>query len=337
MRAATRAYSIVRDGILSGRHIAGSRLTEQELASAVGVSRTPIREALRRLHAEGLVHFEPNHGAVVALFADEDADDIFELRALLEPVSASRAAERTTATTIAELRALAEQQYRVSVERGNDFLLRIADLNDKFHRLVQAAARSVRLVKTLVGLIEAPIILMTFGQYSEGELLRSGDQHLELVQAIEARDSKWAHSIMQAHILAGLATYLRSRRSLVSSPRTVMSETLDENYAKGGFGHRLALGRRPAVLVIDFVMAYMLKTSPLYAGVEATREAAVRLLGAARAAGLPIVHTFVEYEPGGRNGGVFFRKVPALRSFERGAHPDRAASRKDLNRLRAKR
>jgi nicotinamidase-related amidase len=68
----------------------------------------------------------------------------------------------------------------------------------------------------------------------------------------------------------------------------------------------------------------------LYAGVEATRDAAVRLLKAARAAELPIVHTFVEYESGGRNGGVFFRKVPALRCFERGLHPEWCAFARGL-------
>ncbi len=96
MRAAQRAYATVRDGILRGEYRAGSRLTEQELAQAAGVSRTPVREALRRLHAEGLVNFEPNHGAVVAMFELEDAEEIFELRALLEPISARRAAERAT-------------------------------------------------------------------------------------------------------------------------------------------------------------------------------------------------------------------------------------------------
>jgi nicotinamidase-related amidase len=100
-----------------------------------------------------------------------------------------------------------------------------------------------------------------------------------------------------------------------------MDQALRENYAKGGFGSPLALGRRPGLLIIDFVQAYLAEDSPLYAGVESARQAAVVLLHAARAAKLPIVHTHVEYEPGGRNGGVFFRKVPALRCFERGAHP----------------
>jgi nicotinamidase-related amidase len=109
-----------------------------------------------------------------------------------------------------------------------------------------------------------------------------------------------------------------------------MQETLDQNYARGGFGNRLEAGQRPALLIIDFVEAYMARQSPLYAGVEATRDAAVVLLGAARASRLPIVHTFVEYERGGRNGGVFFRKVPALRCFERGVHPDWCAFARGL-------
>ncbi len=76
MRAAERAYATVRDGILHGKYDAGTRLTEQDLARTAGVSRTPIREALRRLHAEGLVQFEPNHGAVVSFFGIEDAEEI---------------------------------------------------------------------------------------------------------------------------------------------------------------------------------------------------------------------------------------------------------------------
>ena len=213
MRAADRAYATVRDGILCGTYAAGSRLTETEVAQTAGVSRTPVREALRRLHAEGLVNFEPNHGAVVAAFELEDAEEIFELRALLEPVCARRAAERASPDLIAELRSLSQQQIEESSRRAAGHLARIGALNDQFHRLIQRAADSPRLAKTLSGLIEAPLILRTFAQYAPGELQRSADQHLELVQAIEAQDGAWAHSIMHAHILAGRATYLRGRRS----------------------------------------------------------------------------------------------------------------------------
>lgn len=207
---------MVRDGILRGSYRAGSRLTEQELALAAGVSRTPVREALRRLESEGLVLVAPNHGAVVAAFETKDAEEIFELRAVLEPVSARRAALRASAQQVAELRSLAEKQAAESRRRGRGHLLRIGDLNDRFHRLLQQAAASPRLEKALAGLIEGPMILRTFGQYSPAELQRSADQHLELVQALEARDPVWAEGVMHAHILAGRATYLRSRREASS-------------------------------------------------------------------------------------------------------------------------
>jgi maleamate amidohydrolase len=104
-----------------------------------------------------------------------------------------------------------------------------------------------------------------------------------------------------------------------------MSDSLSDNYAAGGFGKTLEPGRRPALLVIDFVRAYLVPGSPLYAGVEAAHDACRELLGATRAAGIPVLHTNVQYQPGGRNGGVFYRKVPALACFEAGAHPDLAA------------
>ena len=104
-----------------------------------------------------------------------------------------------------------------------------------------------------------------------------------------------------------------------------MSESLQANYARGGFGKTLNPGNRPALLVIDFVRAYLVKDSPLYAGVEQARADCEVLLRAARGAGIPVVHTNVVYQPGGRDGGVFFRKVPALACFEAGAHPELAA------------
>jgi len=89
--------------------------------------------------------------------------------------------------------------------------------------------------------------------------------------------------------------------------------------------HHLQPGRRPALIVIDFVGAYLNRGSPLYAGVEAARDACKTLLGAARKARIPVIHTNVVYQPGGRDGGVFFRKLPALSCFERGLHPELAA------------
>jgi maleamate amidohydrolase len=89
-----------------------------------------------------------------------------------------------------------------------------------------------------------------------------------------------------------------------------------------GFDGALELGAHPALIIIDFVKAYITPGSPLCADFESARRACVELLAAARAAGIFIVHTNVAYEPGGRDGGVFFRKLPALRVFERGVSPE---------------
>jgi maleamate amidohydrolase len=88
-----------------------------------------------------------------------------------------------------------------------------------------------------------------------------------------------------------------------------------------GYGGSLEPGVRPALLVIDFVKAYMQPESPLYAGpdTENARQACEDLLALCRRADIPIIHTNVAYHDGGRDGGVFFRKVPALKIFERGA------------------
>ncbi len=84
----------------------------------------------------------------------------------------------------------------------------------------------------------------------------------------------------------------------------------------------LELGKRPALIVIDFVKAYVTPGSALYADFEASRQAAVKLLEASRAMGILIIHTQVTYQPGGADGGVFFRKLPALRCFDPSVHPE---------------
>jgi nicotinamidase-related amidase len=91
-----------------------------------------------------------------------------------------------------------------------------------------------------------------------------------------------------------------------------------------GFDGSLAFGARPALVVIDFVKAYVTQGSPLYADFEASQIACVQLLAASRQAGILIVHTNLAYQRGGADGGVFFRKLPALRCFEQGADPELA-------------
>ena len=91
------------------------------------------------------------------------------------------------------------------------------------------------------------------------------------------------------------------------------------DYAAAGFGRGLVPGHAPALLMIDFARAYFAPESPLCAGVESARDAAAALLDVARRQGVPVFHTRVEYEPGGADGGVFYRKIAALKVFDRGS------------------
>jgi len=94
---------------------------------------------------------------------------------------------------------------------------------------------------------------------------------------------------------------------------------LGADYQQAGFGGRLPFGRKPALVIVDFVRAYIEPGSPLYANCAPAFESAKRVLAGARAAGIPVIFTGVEFEPGGINGGIFFRKVGALKVFERGS------------------
>jgi nicotinamidase-related amidase len=97
-----------------------------------------------------------------------------------------------------------------------------------------------------------------------------------------------------------------------------MTDKLNANYAASFDGH-LPFGKHPALLIVDVVMAYFDKASPLYAGVEDALASNERLLSAARKAGIPIIFTNVVYEPGGANGGLFYRKLPVLNVFDAGS------------------
>jgi maleamate amidohydrolase len=95
-------------------------------------------------------------------------------------------------------------------------------------------------------------------------------------------------------------------------------EHLPANYA-GAFDGHLAFGLRPALVIVDVVMAYFDKASPFYAGADDVLATNQRLLAAARTASIPVIFTNVMYQPGGADGGLFYRKIPALKVFDRGS------------------
>lgn len=206
-RAADQAYRLLRERIVQGSLAPGDHLGESELAASLAVSRTPVRDALRRLQAEGLVQQEPNRGARVMDWS-EDVAELYELRMLLEGHAARRAATRLQGEQVdrlAELCGLMEQAGQA--DPGPD-LDRIAKLNSELHRIILDAASSSRLSALTSTVVELPLVLRTFQRYAREDLLRSFAHHRELLDACRAQDPAWAESVMRSHILAARAVLL---------------------------------------------------------------------------------------------------------------------------------
>jgi DNA-binding GntR family transcriptional regulator len=200
--AVEQAYAAIRDGIMGGVYPGGAHLKAEDLAEAVGVSRTPVREALRRLHAEGLVDFVANRGAYVLNWQKSDAEEVFSLRMVLESLGAELAARQRSPEQLAELRRLAERMAVAARERQPHHLELIAELNTAFHKLLHEASGVKRLAPLLKTIIQIPLTLRTFSRYSPEDLERSAAHHCEIVAAIERRDSEWAGAVMRSHVAA---------------------------------------------------------------------------------------------------------------------------------------
>ncbi|MEL7538732.1 MAG: GntR family transcriptional regulator [Pseudomonadota bacterium] len=213
MSAARKAYDIIRADIIEGRYAPGDRITEGEVATTAAVSRTPVREALHRLEAEGLIRFVPNQGAFVASWGVEEAEEIFELRARLECYAVELCAQRASDAALAELRDLAERQLVAATERPRGYLKKIADLNSRFHTALLHASNSEQLRASMATLANAPLVFQTFRDYSEESLARSARHHLELVEALEARNPDWAAGVMRAHIYAARSVFRNVHQS----------------------------------------------------------------------------------------------------------------------------
>jgi DNA-binding GntR family transcriptional regulator len=208
--AVERAYLTIRDGIVSGAYRPGAHLTAQGLAAASGISRTPVREAMRRLHAEGLIRFIPNRGAFVTSLDERDILKIYDLRVALEGYAAETAAKEASEAQIDGLEALARAMAAAIDPSSPSGIDQVAQINNEFHKLIVTAADSSRLEAALASIVEVPLVLRTFRRYSQNELNRSMNQHLELVEALRARDGLWARSVISAHILSGRNALLRT-------------------------------------------------------------------------------------------------------------------------------
>lgn len=210
VRATDAAAAALREAILRGDAAPGSRLGETELAEQLGLSRTPVREALRQLASDGLVTVLPNRGARVAEWSREDLEEIYELRALLEAHAAARAATRIPDEQVALLVKLCDEMDDCARQATASDLDRIAELNARFHGLILEASGSARLTGLMKAVVQVPLVLRTFHHYSPEALRRSLGHHREIVAAFRAGDADWASSVMRSHVLAARAVLLQN-------------------------------------------------------------------------------------------------------------------------------
>ena len=218
-RATDRAYSGIRGMILSGELPAGSQLGEELLAERCGVSRTPVRDALRRLESELLVKRNEAQRSFVADWSLTDVADAFELRAMLEGHAARRAAERIDEAALQQLRAL-NQAILTAVQGDPPDVTGFLEGNRKFHAIILKTAQSPRLAALLGSLIEQPVVWRTAHHYGRDALHRSQTEHDELLAAFARHDGAWAEALMVAHIRRAFHAYADAHQGLPAIDRT---------------------------------------------------------------------------------------------------------------------
>jgi DNA-binding GntR family transcriptional regulator len=195
--ASVAATELIREAIIDGRLEPGRRLKEEELARELGISRTPVREALLMLQAEGLVVATPNRGAMVRVHDATDLDDLYQLRALLEGHAAGRAAMRVDEAVVEQLRASCDRFEALSPK---DNLRELVRENLFFHNTILDIAGSARLAAMVRKVIELPLVYKSYIWYSPDQKRISVHYHRQIVNALATRDAERAELIMKEHV-----------------------------------------------------------------------------------------------------------------------------------------
>lgn len=190
---------------------------EVELADRLGVSRTPVREALSRLAAEGLVDVIANRGARVATWTVAELEGVFDLRASLEPQLTGYAVGQASPADADALGELAQRMVDVGTPGPMQDLDALVPLNRAFHDRLVALAGHPTLATALAAALHPPIVRRNFHAYGEAALRRSLAHHVEIVAAVRAGDPTWARAVMTAHISNARAVMVGAARAAAAA------------------------------------------------------------------------------------------------------------------------
>jgi len=198
--------------ILTGEYGPEERLIEEQLAERLGVSRTPVRQALTMLEAEGLVEITPNRGATVCSFSIQDVWDIYDLRAVLEGHAARRAAGRIERRELKRLRELAREMEGLPghFDDHEEEIRALVALNQEFHGTIVEASRNRRLERLINRTVEIPLMFKAFYWYTSHERTISNHYHRQILEALENGDADRAEIIMREHVYEGRDFVIRA-------------------------------------------------------------------------------------------------------------------------------
>ena len=196
-----KVFQKIREEILSGVYQDGEELREVTLGEKLGVSRTPVREALRQLELEGLVTIVPNKGAYVKGITKKDVHDIYRIRSLLEGLCAKWATEHITDQQIEELEEIVLLSEFHLKKQGQGKAKQVSDLDGKFHKVLYEASNSRILEHVLSDFHKYVKMARTMSVGEKERAEKSIDEHRAILEAIRKKDANLAEQLANQHIM----------------------------------------------------------------------------------------------------------------------------------------
>jgi DNA-binding GntR family transcriptional regulator len=210
-KAADKAYEAIRSRILEGGYPSGSHLREGDIAEQVGVSRTPVREALRRLSAEGYVDFKPNRGTFVAEWTERSISDLIDVRTELAAMAGRRAASRVRHEDLEILVRLNREMATLAERRPPGYLTAVSMLNLEFHGVILRCADNTWLQSLMQQTAYLPMVQRAQHGYEASDWQRAFAHYTELIDALSSGDAEWAATALRSHFLASKHAAVRRR------------------------------------------------------------------------------------------------------------------------------